>query len=130
MFDAVRCEDFHGQDGWLPFNNLNINLGEGMDPSSGFFTAPMSGLYIFLINMFGAPRDAAVLSIRYNESKELATCSGVGKASQSVIADLDQGDTVGVWVNEKTKLMDTDSNRFTHFIGILLRPDTLRFNKW
>jgi ribosomal protein L19 len=46
-----------------------------------------------------------------------------------VLADLDPGDTIGVWVNDKTKLMDNDKNRFTHFIGILIRPDNVRFLK-
>ena len=65
LFDAVRSEDFLGQDGWLPFTKLNINLGEGMDLESGVFTVPTSGLYLFLINVYGAPRDGVVLSIRY-----------------------------------------------------------------
>ena len=53
----------------------------------------------------------------------------MGKASQSVLADLDPGDQVAVYVNDKTKLTDNDRSRFTHFIGILIRPDTLRFEK-
>ena len=66
---------------------------------------------------------------RYNEFQDLANCSGVGKASQSVLADLDPGDQVAVYVNDKTKLTDNGRSRFTHFIGILIRPDTLRFPK-
>ena len=63
-FDAVRCEDFLGQDGWLPFDKLNINLGDGMNSETGMFTVPVSGLYMFLVNVYGAPRDGVVLSIK------------------------------------------------------------------
>lgn len=46
-----------------------------------------------------------------------------------MLADIDEGDTVAVYVNDKTKISDNDRNRFTHFIGILLRPDAIRFLK-
>ena len=62
IFDAVRSEDWVGEDGWLPYTKLNINLGDGMD--TGRFTAPVSGVYFFVLNVYGAPRDAVVLSIR------------------------------------------------------------------
>ena len=63
-FDAVRSEDFLGQDGWLPFTKLNANLGDGMNMETGIFTVPLGGLYLFLLNVYGAPRDGVVLSIR------------------------------------------------------------------
>jgi len=122
IFDAVRTEDWIGQDGFIPFSKLNVDVGGGMDINSGKFTAPKSGIYFFNVNVYGAPRDQVVLSIRANEFQEVASCSGVGKASQSCIVDLDEKDTVGVYVNEKSKLTDNGNNRFTHFIGFLMRP--------
>ena len=65
--------------------------------------------------------------IRANDFQEIANCSGVGKASQSVVVDLDKDDTVAVFVNDKSKLVDMVKNKFTHFLGMLLRPDTIRF---
>jgi len=127
IFDAVRSEDWVGEDNYLPFTKLNINLGDGMNIDTGRFSAPISGLYLFILNVYGAPRDAVVLSIRLNELQEVASCSGVGKASQSVIVDMEQNDTVAVFVNDKSKLMDTGNNKFTHFLGVLLRPDMVRF---
>ena len=64
---------------------------------------------------------------RLNEMKVLAGCSGVGKASQTCVVDLNKDDTVSVFVNDKTKLSDSDTVRFTHFVGIFLRPDNIRF---
>jgi len=122
IFDAVRTEDWIGQDSFLPFSKMNMNVGGGFNMDSGKFTAPISGLYYFNVNVYGAPRDPVVLSIRANEFQEVASCSGVGKASQSCIVDLDEKDTVGVYVNEKSKLVDNSSNRYSHFIGFLLKP--------
>jgi hypothetical protein len=121
VFDAVRCEDWMGQDSFLPFTKLNTNLGGGMNMDTGKFTAPVTGLYFLALNVYGAPRDGVVLSIKLNDYFELASCSGVGKASQSCIVELDENDTVGVYINEKSKITDTNNNRFTHFLGFLMR---------
>ena len=64
IFDAVRSEDWVGEGGWLPYTKLNINLGNGLDMDTGRFTVPVSGVYFFLLNVYGAPRDGVVLSIR------------------------------------------------------------------
>ena len=77
------------------------------------------------LKVYGAPRDPVNLSLRLNGLQEAASCTGVGKAGQTALLDLNTGDTVTVWVNEKTRLVDTETNRFTHFIGILLRPDSI-----
>jgi len=121
VFDAVRCEDYAGQDKFLPFTKTNCNIGGGLNLDTGKFTAPVSGLYFFALNVYGAPRDGVVLSIKLNDFLELASCSGVGKASQCCIADLDENDTLGVYVNEKSKLTDSDNQRYTHFLGFLMR---------
>ena len=105
----------------------NVNLGSGLDVDTGRFTVPVGGVYLFMLNVYGAPRDPVVLSIRLNEMKEVSSCSGVGKASQTCILDLNKEDTVAVFVNDKTKLTDSAQHRFTHFSGILLRPDNVRF---
>ena len=44
-----------------------------------------------------------------------------------MVVDLDKDDTVAVFVNDKSKLVDMVKNKFTHFLGMLLRPDTIRF---
>ena len=45
-------------------NQTNINLGDGLNVDSGRFTVPVSGLYMFLLNVYGQPRDPVVLSIK------------------------------------------------------------------
>jgi hypothetical protein len=125
MFDATRSEDLKGKDDFLPFDKAETNLGGGFDIETGKFTAPLSGLYFFALNVYGAPRDAVIMSIRACEFQDVGNISGVGKGSQSVVIHLDAQDTCGVWVDEKTKMIDSGSSHFTHFIGILLRPKGL-----
>ena len=43
---------------------VNVNLGGGLDVDSGRFKAPTAGLYFFNLNVYGAPRDGVVLSIK------------------------------------------------------------------
>ena len=42
-------------------------------------------------------------------------------ASQLVVADLEKGDRVQVYMYTHTGLMDKKSNWFTHFVGLFLR---------
>ena len=44
-------------------------MGEGLNVDTGRFTAPTSGLYMFLLNVYGAPRDPVVLSIKSDKMK-------------------------------------------------------------
>ncbi len=43
---------------------MNSNLGGGLNMDTGKFTAPVTGLYFFALNVYGAPRDGVVLSIK------------------------------------------------------------------
>ena len=47
------------------FIQTNVNLGEGLNVDTGRFTVPTSGVYMFLLNVYGAPRDPVVLSIKF-----------------------------------------------------------------
>ena len=60
-----------------------------------------------------------------NEFQDVACLSGVGKGGQATVVHLDKKDTAGVWVDAKTKLTDSPTTRYTHFIGILVRPAEL-----
>ena len=44
-------------------------MGEGLNVDTGRFTSPTSGLYMFLLNVYGAPRDPVVLSIKSDKMK-------------------------------------------------------------
>ena len=44
-----------------------------MDVDSGRFTVPVSGVYMFLLNVYAAPRDPVVLSLRSVAATRLST---------------------------------------------------------
>ena len=41
------------------------NLGDGMDPTTGIFTAPLAGSYMFIVHVCSGDYRKALLSIRY-----------------------------------------------------------------
>ena len=48
----------------LYFESVSCNVGGGLDPQSGIFTAPFSGLYLFLLHIATHDNKKALLSIR------------------------------------------------------------------
>ena len=47
---------------------MNTNVGGGFDQGTGKFSPPVAGVYYFSLNVYGAPRDGVVLSIRFVSS--------------------------------------------------------------
>merc|ERR1712062_766480 len=47
IFAAVRSSSGNLDSGTITYDSLTTNIGNGMDASTGIFTAPTSGLYMF-----------------------------------------------------------------------------------
>ena len=45
-----------------------------MNVDTGRFTVPTSGVYMFLLNVYGAPRDPVVLSIKFVKNLDKIIC--------------------------------------------------------
>ena len=57
---------FQGGEEYLTFSGCLSNLGRGMDPGSGVFTAPLSGAYLFIIHVCSHDMKKALLTLRKN----------------------------------------------------------------
>lgn len=129
-FDAYRNEDYlDGAEEYLTFTGTKCNLGGAMNPKSGVFTAPMDGCYSFTIHVCTHDMKKALLSLRCN-GNEMASFYDQNHdsnhknsmAGQSIVAELNQGDKVQVYMYTATGLQDKKSNWLTHFVGFFLRP--------
>ena len=101
-----------------------------MDIHSGVFTAPLAGVYLFLLHIATHDNKKALLSIRRN-GEEIASVFDQNHkdnhknsmAGQTIILDCQRGDEVVVYAYTGTWLADFPMNHYTHWVGILLKPN-------
>merc|ERR1719361_2828408 len=66
-FDAYRTKAYDGGgEENLTFQGTSVNVGGGMDPDTGLFTAPLGGSYLFVFHIATHDNKKALLSIRLN----------------------------------------------------------------
>ena len=101
-----------------------------MDIHSGVFTAPLAGVYLFLLHIATHDNKKALLSIRRN-GEEIASVFDQNHkdnhknsmAGQTIIMDCVKGDEVVVYAYTGTWLADFPMNHYTHWVGLLLKPN-------
>ena len=65
IFAAVRSSSGNmGSRGTITFDSLTTNIGNGMDSSTGKFTCPTSGLYMFTFSAVSSNVNADELTIK------------------------------------------------------------------
>jgi hypothetical protein len=99
-----------------------LNIGGGMNLTTGVFTAPTSGRYQFTFNA-NSYSDYNYCHLRVNGNKMgiSYTVSKSNNMPMSIVLSLQNGDQVDMVLQQGT-LFD-NSNYFTHFSGILLEED-------
>ena len=112
------------------FQGTYCNGGGGMDPESGVFTTPMGGCYIFIFHIATHDNKKALLSIRVNGEEVASIFDQNHKdnhknsmAGNTIIVNLKRGDEVVVYAYTGTWLADFPMNHYTHWIGLLLKPN-------
>merc|ERR1739848_742633 len=106
-FDAYRTKAYDGGgEENLTFNGTSVNVGGGMDPDTGVFNAPMGGSYLFVFHI--ATHD--------NHKNSMA--------GTTILLGLKKGDEVCVYAYTGTWLADFPMNHYTHWVGLLLKPNT------
>lgn len=93
----------------------------------GVFTAPASGVYLFYSSVVAALNDDLWCQIVVNGSNKATIYAKgsndrFGQGSQSIIVNMNKGDTVEVQNLVPDHTVYSDVNLYTTFSGVLLQP--------
>merc|ERR1711974_398535 len=129
-FDAYRTKAYDGGgEENLTFQGCSVNVGGGMDPDTGLFTAPLGGSYMFVFHIATHDNKKALLSIRLNGEEVASVFDQNHKdnhknsmAGTTLVLNLKAGDEVVVYAYTGTWLADFPMNHYTHWVGLLLKP--------
>merc|ERR1711983_533707 len=130
-FNAYRSKAYDGGgEENLTFNGTYCNVGGGLDVDTGIFTCPTGGTYLFMFHIATHDNKKALLSIRRN-GEEIASIFDQNHkdnhknsmAGQNIILDVKRGDEIVVYAYTGTWLADFPMNHYTHWVGLLLKPN-------
>jgi len=130
-FDAYRNKAYDGGgEENLTFNGTHCNIGGGLESDTGIFTTPVGGSYLFMFHIATHDNKKALLSIRKNGSEIASIFDQNHKdnhknsmAGQTIVLDLAKGDEIVVYAYTGTWLADFPMNHYTHWVGLLLKPN-------
>merc|ERR1712212_1072033 len=135
-FNAYRTKAYDGGgEENLTFQGAYCNVGGGLDIDTGIFTCPIGGTYMFQFHIATHDNKKALLSIRKN-GEEIASIFDQNHkdnhknsmAGQNIILDVNRGDEIVVYAYTGTWLADFPMNHYTHWVGILLKPNVEEAN--
>jgi len=136
-FYVQRSTSFSASNATIPFEIEQLNMGSGMNLTSGIFTAPLSGIYSFSFSGMGhgsGPRPVPYygfvivalnlngVPIAYANSIVYEATDAVLTASLHSILKLKAGDEIKL-VLEGGELYEAPDSPSTHFTGTLLEED-------
>merc|ERR1712110_721047 len=135
-FNAYRTKAYDGGgEENLTFQGTYCNNGGGLDIDTGIFTCPCGGTYMFQFHIATHDNKKALLSIRKNGEEVASIFDQNHKdnhknsmAGQNIIIDVKRGDEIVVYAYTGTWLADFPMNHYTHWVGILLKPDENEYN--
>ena len=109
--------------GTLIFNSVILNVGNGYNPSTGVFTSPMTGTFVFYVTAVEYSKQYLMVDIVLNSVSKVRTIgesnAGYQTGTNMVVLNLQKGDSV--WVRHYSgKGYFTDSVPITTFTGLLV----------
>uniref|UniRef100_A0A672M7C8 C1q domain-containing protein n=1 Tax=Sinocyclocheilus grahami TaxID=75366 RepID=A0A672M7C8_SINGR len=111
----------------LIYRNVFTNIGNAYNPTTGIFTAPLKGAYMFNFSVYGHwnPSTPSTVSIVKNEQRVVVAHGHQDQyavnSSKGVVLILEVGDVVYVRLWSGRKIYDNEHNHIT-FSGYLLFP--------
>merc|ERR1712121_393070 len=135
-FNAYRTKAYDGGgEENLTFQGTYCNNGGGLDIDTGIFTCPCGGTYMFQFHIATHDNKKALLSIRKNGEEVASIFDQNHKdnhknsmAGQNIIIDVKRGDEIVVYAYTGTWLADFPMNHYTHWVGLLLKPNEEEIN--
>ena len=109
--------------GTLIFNSVILNVGNGYNPSTGVFTSPVAGTYVFYVTAVEYIKQYLMVDIVLNSLSKVRTIGESNASYQTgtnmVVLNLQKGDSV--WVRHASgKGYYTNSVPITTFTGLLV----------
>lgn len=111
------------------YNDVFVNDQDGYSTSTGIFTCPVPGLYVFHFHAYSSNRDKVMwLDLLHNDNV-MASVSGYNShtvSSQTVMLKLRKGDRVQIQSKEQQEftLFGLPDQVYSTFTGYILHPDT------
>ena len=130
VYFYVQRNEPYNISGTIPFQNERLNVGRGMNITSGIFTAPKSGIYFFSFSgVKDVPANALFIDlyrisdyVTYITSAIGANVAGLITATLSLTLSLKSGDQISLRLYSG-QLYDDNVAHYTNFIGMLLQED-------
>lgn len=104
------------------FDKVWTNNGNGYNPSSGVFTAPIAGLYHFAAVVMSVEGKSLYLSLFHNSAKiasSFITDKGYKTGTFDVVLTLEKGDTVSIKSGHNQYIF-SDGDKYSTFSGNLI----------
>ncbi|XP_063063917.1 heavy metal-binding protein HIP-like [Engraulis encrasicolus] len=112
----------------LVFKGVFTNVGEAYSSATGFFTAPVRGVYYFRFTVMDT-LDTRYMGIRMNKNRwqvmrlqKYGTDGRPGYLSSGLALQLEKGDTVNLVLPAGYRLSDVVKYSYSTFSGFLLFP--------
>lgn len=112
----------------LIYKHIFLNIGEGYNPNTGIFTAPLKGAYVFRVFSKGVGQTANAMTAglfkndRHVFSIHAHQSGGFYSSSNGASLALEKGDTVSVRLYAGTWIFDNGEHHHSSFSGHLLFP--------
>ncbi|XP_022096914.1 complement C1q tumor necrosis factor-related protein 3-like [Acanthaster planci] len=109
----------------IPFEHVFSNIGNHLDPTTGIFTAPKRGAYMFLINIhMASTTNNPYVKLMHNNQMLLSvhdydSSDAYDSASNSLIVELQERDQVWLQLDQGNEV-HSNTNRYTTFSGYML----------